>query len=89
MDDVKVRLINGYGPQEGNDDEANAFMNKLDMEVKTAKLAGALICIEMDANSKLGRNIIKDDPREQSRNGKLLEELIQNNDLVVVNKCRL
>ena len=39
----------------------------------------------MDANSKLGKDIIKGDPKEQSKNGKLLEEVINDNDLVVVN----
>ena len=47
-------------------------MNRIDLEVKSAMLAGALICIEMDANSKLGPRIIKSDPKEQSKNGKLL-----------------
>ena len=64
-------------------------MNKIDLEVKAAKLAGAFICIELDANSKLGKDIIKGDPKEQSRNGKLLEEVINNNDLVVVNASNI
>jgi hypothetical protein len=89
VDDFKLRLINGYGPQESNEDEAITFMNKIDLEVKTAKIAGAYICIEMDANSKLGMNIIKGDPNKQSRNGKLLEDVIENNDLIVVNGSTL
>ena len=85
VDDYKVRLINGYGPQESDEEESKAFMNRLDLEVKKAKLAGAFVCIEMDANSKLGPSIVKGDPNQQSRNGKLLSEVIDVNNLVVVN----
>ena len=53
--------------------------------MKSSKLAGAMICIEMDANAKLGSEIIKGDPKEQSKNGKLLEKMICENDLVIVN----
>ena len=45
----------------------------------------------MDANSKFGRNVIKDDPNEKmSENGKFLYEIIQSENLVLVNstdKC--
>ena len=87
--DMKLRLINGYGPQEADEESSKNFMNRIDLEVKSSKLAGALVCIEMDANSKLGPDIIKNDPKEQSRNGKLLEQIINNNNLVVVNGTNL
>ena len=80
LGDTKIRLINGYGPQEAEEENSKAFMNKIDLEVKSAMLAGALICIEMDANSKLGPEIIKGDPKEQSRNGKLLEKVVDDNN---------
>ena len=85
VDEFKLRLINGYGPQEAEEEESKSFMNRIDLEVKRAKLAGAFVCIQMDANSKVGPNIIKDDPNEQSRNGKLLMEVVEENDLIVVN----
>jgi hypothetical protein len=50
----KVRFINAYGPQEDEIEKSKSFFSKLDEVVKTAKLAGALICMELDANSKLG-----------------------------------
>ena len=78
LKDKKVRLINAYGPQE--EELRKSFFHKLDEEVKSAKLAGALICLELDANSKLGPEIIPGDPHPQSKNGKLLE-----NDMIVVN----
>ena len=44
-----------------------------------------MICIEMDANAKLGGAIVTGDQKEQSKNGKLLEKVVTENDLVVVN----
>ena len=70
----KIRLINAYGPQEDElEDVKKLFFNKLDVEVKAAKVVGAFICIEMDANSKLGPSLIPGDPHPQSKNGKMLE----------------
>ena len=83
IDDFKIRLINGYGPQEGDEEAVKNFMNRIDLEVKSAKLAGALVCIEMDANSKLGPKIIKGDPKEQTKNGKVLEKVVNDNGLTV------
>ena len=86
INNSKARFINGYGPQENQDEETRSkFFNKLDFEVKSSFMAGTLVCIEMDANSKLGPGIIPGDPEEQSKNGKLLEKIINDNDLVVVN----
>ena len=89
FDNTKIRLINGYGPQESDEDNSKAFMSRIDIEVKSAMLAGALICIEMDANSKLGQKIIKGDPRDISKNGKLLKQVVDENNLVVVNGTEL
>ena len=41
--------------------------------------------ISMDANSKLGSKYIERDPHEQSRNGKLLADILDRHALVVVN----
>ena len=88
-----VRFINGYGPQDesnSTDNEKQEFFNRLDEEVKSSGIAGAMICIQMDANSKLGTDYIPGDPKSQSKNGKLLAKVIDENDLVVVNgtdKC--
>ena len=88
--ETKVRFINGYGPQEKAPDESRkSFYNQLDLEIKKSKLAGSLICIEMDSNAKLGPRVIPGDPKEQSENGKLLEKVIVENDLIVVNSTEL
>jgi len=49
---------------------------KLLTEVKNAKLSDNLVCIQMDANSKLGNQVIKGDPFEMSVNGKALQDII-------------
>ena len=83
--DKKVRFINAYGPQEDEIEKSKSFFSKLDEEVKSAKIAGTLVCIELDANSKLGPMFIPGDPKPQSRNGKLLSNVILENGLIVVN----
>ena len=55
----------------------------MDEEIKSAQSAGALGCIELDANSKLGPSIIPRDPKAQSKNGKLLVNVV--NVVIVVN----
>ena len=47
------------------------------------------MCIELDANSKLGPEIIPGDPEPKSKNGKLLEKVVKDNDLIVVNGTQL
>ena len=83
--DKKVRFINAYGPQEDEVEKSKAFFSKLDEEIKSAKVAGSFICIEMDANSKLGSSVIPGDPKCQTKNGKLLLNVIEDNNMIVVN----
>ena len=86
----KIRLINAYGPQEDEKDNIREdFFNRIDQEVKSSKIAGAMVCIEMDANAKLGAQVIKGDPKEKSKNGKLLENMVIENDLIVVNAMEI
>ena len=61
----KVRFINAYGPQEDETEKAKSFFSKLDEEVKSAKVAGVLVCMELDANSKVGSKVIPGDPKAQ------------------------
>ena len=88
-----VRFINGYGPQDeanSSDEEKNEFFNRLDVEVKASRMAGTMVCVQMDANSKLGSAYIPGDKKPMSKNGRLLAKVIEENDLIVVNgtaKC--
>ena len=88
---TSLRWLNGYGPQENyNEERRGKFFSRLDLEVKSSKMAGALVCIEMDANSKLGSKAIRGNPEEkQSKNGELLEKVVEDNDLIVVNATAL
>ena len=89
INDRKTRFVNGYGPQETCNDETREKFFKT-IEVKSSKLAGALVCIELDANSKLGSTIMNGDPeKEPSKNGELLRKVVEENDLIVVNATKL
>ena len=52
-------------------------------------MQGSLICIELDANAKLGRVIIKGDPHKRSPNGELLFGILERNNLIVCNGTNL
>ena len=83
---MKVRFINGYGVQENSSEEQKRnFFQHLDLEIKKAITAGALICIQMDSNAKFGPAFIPLDPKPISDNGILLGQVIEENNLVVVN----
>ena len=70
---LSCRFINGYGPQEYQQiEERIRFYAHLEQEVVNAKMFEKLICIEMDANAKLGNELIKSDPNPRSSNGDLL-----------------
>ena len=87
-----IRTINSYGPQEYWSWEVRAnYFTELEGRIITAKSEQKLICIECDANSKLGNKIISGDPHQISQNGKLLNDIILRQDLIVVNateKCQ-
>ena len=86
MNKKKCRFINGYGPQESADvDSRINFFARLEEEIIKAKLNGSMICIELDANAKLGGDIIKDDPHKRSANGELLLGILVRNNLIVCN----
>ena len=57
----------------------------MEEEINKAEMLGKSLLIELDANSKLGPQIIKDDPHAQSQNGKLLANIISRHSLVVLN----
>ena len=63
LNDKKLRVINGYGPQE-DDTQQNRlnFWLGLEEEIISAKSESCMVIIQMDANAKVGRNIISQDP---------------------------
>ena len=87
----KVRYLNAYGVQENaSSSDKMEFYSILDEEVENAFNNNCLVCVQLDANGKLGNEIINGDPNEISPNGRLLLDLINRKSLVVVNstdKC--
>ena len=53
VNDLKIRIINAYGPQEKADDDPDVykFWKDLEIEIIRAKDDGCAILIQMDANS--------------------------------------
>ena len=86
----KIRVINGYGPQESED--SIAIINnwqEFESEVIKANDLNINVIIQMDANAKLGSDIIKGCPHKMSNNGKLLYDIIERQDLIVVNALEI
>ena len=88
---TEVRIISGYGPQENlTENDRLPFFLALEQEILKAEMEGKEVYIEMDANSKLGPDVIKGDPHHQTPNGKILLSIIERNGLKVINgleKC--
>ena len=81
-----VRLLVGYGPQENLPTvQRMLFFATLEEEIVSAKMANKSIIIQMDANSKLGKDILPNDPNDQSPNGAVLEGILHRHALIVVN----
>ena len=82
----EVRIISGYGPQETwKENERMPFFLALEEEICKAEMLGKSIIIQMDANSKLGPEIVQLDPHGQSINGRILSGIIERHGLCVVN----
>ena len=82
----EIRMITGYGPQETwAEEERLPFFQALEQEIIKAELQGKSIYIEMDSNSKLGPEMIPNDPHTQSPNGKVLAGIINRHGLIVGN----
>ena len=89
----EIRVITGYGPQETwSDIERMPFFAALEEEIAKAEMLGKSMIIEMDSNSKLGKEIIPNDPHNQTPNGRILAGIIDRHGLIVVNglteKCK-
>ena len=86
-----VRVINAYGPQE--DDGFNTitqFWLRVEKEIALAKDLNCKVIVQLDANAKLGADLISGDPHPQSPNGSIMWEMILRHGLVVANtspKC--
>ena len=83
-----IRLICGYGPQEGDKTlRKDKFWKYLNEEVHKARTDGAAIIVQMDGNLWAGSKIIKGDPKTQNTNGKLFKKLFVTKPRFKCNKC--
>ena len=89
----KIRVINGYGPQDDDSLQNKLkFWMALDQEVLAAKSENCMVLIQMDANAKVGRSVITNDPNNLTdNNGQQMLELVSRHELAILNadaRCR-
>ena len=86
---VEIKISNNitaYGPQENLSlEERMPFFATLEEEVVSANMSNKSIIIQMDANSKLGKEFLPQDSHEQTPNGAALAGVVKRNALVVLN----
>ena len=90
---MKIRITNGYGPQDYDPQEKKSqFWLYLEEEVMKCSQEGYGCMITMDANSWLGKDYNSQDPHNQNNNGKLFHEFLKRNkQLTLLNtteKCQ-
>ena len=86
LNEMKVRIINGYGPQD--DDTAINRLNfwmSLEQEIVSAKESNCAVLLQLDANGKVGKGVISSDPNEISENGRSLLSLLDRENLHLLN----
>jgi hypothetical protein len=54
-----------------------------------AKDNDCLVIVELDANAKVGKEVIKDDPNQMINNEKLMLDVIERQNLHIANSCDL
>ena len=86
-----IRIINAYGPQEddSNKDEIYRFWQEIEEEITNAKDDNCMIVIQMDANAKIGKKHVKNDPNDDTHNGRILIDVVERQKLVIVNTMEL
>ena len=86
-----IRLVCGYGPQlYDKTPRKDKFWSYLNEEVENATNNGAAFVLQMDGNLWAGKEILKNDPKDQNQNGKYFDKFLkQNPHLTVVNALPL
>ena len=82
-----VRIINAYGPQEDEccKDEIYKFWQEVEEEILNAKDNNCLLLMQLDANAKIGKENLKNDPNNISSNGKILLDICERQNLTITN----
>ena len=85
-----IRIINAYGPQEDDGNpKVYKFWQDIEQEILTAKDENCLVVIQLDANAKIGKENLKDDPNNVTKNGKILLDVVERQNLTIVNTLDL
>ena len=88
--ELKIRVINCYGPQETESKEKLVeFWQGVESEILSSENAGCHVLVQTDANAKLGPEIVKNDPHQMSSNGKYLRDILKRLNLSCLNSHRL
>ena len=86
-----IRFLTAYGPQEeAPEDEINKFYATLEEEIVNCEEHNCGLIAELDCNAKLGSHVMAGDPNSMSSNGKLLWDIVERRECMVVNtsdKC--
>ena len=85
--EYNIRVINGYGPQEDeyNKDDIYKFWQEVEEEILAAKDEKCLVVFQTDANAKIGKEYVKNDPNNTSANGKIVLNLCKRQNLTILN----
>ena len=65
------------------------FWTFLEEDAIRSHREGKGFILQGDLNALLGNTIIKNNPRNQNQNGKLMEEFLERNELTVVNSLSI
>ena len=78
--------MSGYGPQENwSPEQREPFFQALEEEIIKSYLAGKSLIIEANFNSKLQKYFIPKYPHDQDKNGRILADIIRQQNLGVAN----
>ena len=81
-----VRIINAYGPQEDDPNgKVFGFWGEVESHIIAAKENNCLVIVQMDANAKIGKDKITEDPNEESKNGRIMMEMVERQELAITN----
>ena len=79
INDLQVRILCGYGPQETDLLRKDRFWARVAAEVNSAAEAGTEIVIMMDGNLHAGDTIIPGDPNNMNDNGRRFQQFLNSN----------
>ena len=78
VDDFPIRIVTAYGPQVSDAVERKLkFWDFIEREANNAFENGSGFILQMDSNSHLGKDVIKEDPNDQNSNGKLFCDFLE------------